>query len=38
MVVVVAGDRDTVEGPLAALGLGPVHMLAAMPWATHVPE
>jgi zinc protease len=38
MVVVVAGDRDNVEGPLAKLGLGPVHMLGAMPWATHVPE
>jgi predicted Zn-dependent peptidase len=35
MVAVVAGDRQSIEGPLGSLGIGPVEILPSLPWAVH---
>jgi predicted Zn-dependent peptidase len=35
MVAVVAGDRQAIEEPLRALGIGAVEILPSLPWAVH---
>jgi hypothetical protein len=35
MVAVIAGDRDAIEKPLTALGIGEVEVLPSLPWAVH---